>query len=155
MIIQLKRFVEKKTPAHIDPRYAMYYQNQYGGVQFEKKKTLVDYPIEGLDMRKYVQSIKDATEPVLYDLYAVSNHSGGLGGGHYTATCKNPIDGTWNYYNDADVQSCILNDNVKIGPRTWKIYRNIGAMDDDYNEKPWFKMMPIRRRQKIEDMRQA
>ena len=24
----------------------------------------------------------------LYDLYAVSNHSGGLGSGHYTATCK-------------------------------------------------------------------
>jgi len=90
-------------PEYMDPRYAMYNQNQYGDVQFEKKKTLVDYPIEGLDMRQYVQSIKEDNEAVLYDLYAVSNHVGGLGGGHYTATCKNPIDGTWNYYNDADV----------------------------------------------------
>jgi len=26
---------------------------------------------------------------LLYDLYAVSNHFGGLGGGHYTAYAKN------------------------------------------------------------------
>lgn len=31
-------------------------------------------------------SLQDV-EPV-YDLYAVSNHFGGLGGGHYTAYCK-------------------------------------------------------------------
>ena len=30
-----------------------------------------------------------APSSCLYDLYAVSNHFGGLGGGHYTAYCKN------------------------------------------------------------------
>lgn len=28
---------------------------------------------------------------VFYDLYAVSNHFGGLGGGHYTAYAKNKV----------------------------------------------------------------
>lgn len=28
---------------------------------------------------------------VIYDLYAVSNHFGGLGGGHYTAYAKNHV----------------------------------------------------------------
>ena len=34
----------------------------------------------GLDLRKYVQA-QDEPEPV-YDLFAVSNHFGGMGGGH-------------------------------------------------------------------------
>lgn len=28
---------------------------------------------------------------VIYDLFAVSNHFGGLGGGHYTAFAKNHV----------------------------------------------------------------
>ena len=28
---------------------------------------------------------------VLYDCYAISNHSGTLGGGHYTAYCRHPL----------------------------------------------------------------
>jgi ubiquitin carboxyl-terminal hydrolase 4/11/15 len=30
-----------------------------------------------------------------YDLFAVSNHYGSLGGGHYTAYAKNPIYKKW------------------------------------------------------------
>merc|ERR1712032_448458 len=37
----------------------------------------------------------------IYDCYAVSNHSGGLGGGHYTAYAKN--SGSWCYFNDSSV----------------------------------------------------
>jgi ubiquitin carboxyl-terminal hydrolase 8 len=38
-------------------------------------------------------------EPV-YDLYAVSNHHGGYGGGHYTAHCLHSVTGSWYFYND-------------------------------------------------------
>ena len=38
---------------------------------------------------------QDPKAPPLYDLYAVSQHSGGMGGGHYTAVCKNAIDKKW------------------------------------------------------------
>ena len=39
----------------------------------------------------------------VYDLYAVSEHSGGLGGGHYTATTLDDNTGVWYHYNDSVV----------------------------------------------------
>ncbi len=36
----------------------------------------------------------------MYDLFAVTNHMGGLGGGHYTATAKTP-EGHWYTFDDA------------------------------------------------------
>ena len=33
------------------------------------------------------------------------NHFGSLNGGHYTATCKNSVDGKWYYYNDSAVSN--------------------------------------------------
>lgn len=40
----------------------------------------------------------------IYELYAVSNHFGGLGGGHYTAYAKNGEK--WYDFNDSSVRSC-------------------------------------------------
>ena len=54
-------------------------------------------------MRPYVLGLKDEPNPVLYDLYAVSNHYGSLNGGHYTATCKNSIKDQWFYFDDSRV----------------------------------------------------
>uniref|UniRef100_A0AAY5K1N3 Ubiquitin carboxyl-terminal hydrolase 2 n=1 Tax=Esox lucius TaxID=8010 RepID=A0AAY5K1N3_ESOLU len=39
----------------------------------------------------------------MYNLYAVSNHSGNTLGGHYTAYCRNPSLGEWYSYNDSRV----------------------------------------------------
>ena len=39
--------------------------------------------------------------PPVYDLFAVSEHSGGLGGGHYTAVAKSPDSDEWINYNDS------------------------------------------------------
>nr|XP_006014127.1 PREDICTED: ubiquitin carboxyl-terminal hydrolase 4-like [Latimeria chalumnae] len=41
--------------------------------------------------------------PYIYDLIAVSNHYGGMGGGHYTAYAKNKSDGKWYYFDDSSV----------------------------------------------------
>ena len=38
---------------------------------------------------------------LLYDLYAISNHSGGMGGGHYTAYVKNFRNQKWFNMNDS------------------------------------------------------
>ena len=38
-----------------------------------------------------------------YDCFAVSNHMGGTGGGHYTAYAKCPLSEDWFSYNDSSV----------------------------------------------------
>jgi len=69
-----------------------------------KLDTYIDYPIEGLDLSDYVKSEEDKQKhPPIYDLYAISIHSGGLGGGHYTAYGLNPIDKNWYSFNDSHV----------------------------------------------------
>jgi ubiquitin carboxyl-terminal hydrolase 4/11/15 len=42
-----------------------------------------------------VKGPQSADAPPIYDLYGVSHHSGGMGGGHYTAICKNPLNNNW------------------------------------------------------------
>lgn len=46
----------------------------------DKIDLLVDFPVHGLDMSKYI--INKSHGPAVYDLVAVSNHYGGMGGGH-------------------------------------------------------------------------
>lgn len=53
-----------------------------------KLDTRVDFPLHGLDLTPYVLHTQ-SVQPV-YDLYAVSNHYGSLGGGHYTAYARIP-----------------------------------------------------------------
>ena len=47
----------------------------------------------------------------MYDLYAVSNHFGGMGGGHYNAYCKMP-DGQWHCFDDSQVRPVDKSDIV-------------------------------------------
>ena len=49
-----------------------------------------------------------------YDLIGVSNHSGGLGGGHYTSFCKNTLTGEWYSCNDTTVVPVVAA-SVKVG----------------------------------------
>ncbi|KAK1140585.1 hypothetical protein N8T08_010222 [Aspergillus melleus] len=68
----------------------------------DKLDVLVDFPVEGLDMTGRVEAPEDG-KGLIYDLFAVDNHYGGLGGGHYTAYAKNFMTGQWNEYNDSSV----------------------------------------------------
>ena len=61
----------------------------------------VDFPVEGLDLTGKVGFPED--KGLVYDLFAVDNHFGGLGGGHYTATAQNFFDKQWYNYNGMHV----------------------------------------------------
>jgi len=63
-------------------------------------------------MRPYVITLKDEPNPVLYDLYGVSNHYGSLNGGHYTAYVKNIINGKWYNMNDSSCSEARSSDVV-------------------------------------------
>lgn len=92
LIIHLKRF--KTNKIHSIGKY-------YFSGGSSKVSTLVNFPIEGLDLRRYAMSKSD--EPPVYDLIGTVNHYGGLGGGHYTAFAKNPKENEWYEFDDSAV----------------------------------------------------
>ena len=64
----------------------------------DKLDLKVDFPIEGLDLSHRLAIHEEGKSPI-YDLFAVDDHYGGLGGGHYTAFAKNFLDEKWYEYN--------------------------------------------------------
>ncbi|XP_062826773.1 ubiquitin carboxyl-terminal hydrolase 43 isoform X2 [Anolis carolinensis] len=95
------------------------------GEQRHKLSTLVRFPLYGLDMAPHVAKRSRGSkwgpwkQPTpesnqcnfLYDLYAVCNHHGSMQGGHYTAYCRNALDGHWYSYDDSTVEA-VLEDEV-------------------------------------------
>ncbi|KAI8468488.1 MAG: hypothetical protein J3K34DRAFT_477798 [Monoraphidium minutum] len=69
-------------------------------------------PDAALDLRPYcsARGLKECAArgalPPVYRLAAVANHSGTLGGGHYTATGRSAADGCWYDFNDSCVSRC-------------------------------------------------
>ena len=66
----------------------------------DKLDTPVDFPVVGLDMAPFLVGPR---HNAVYDLYAVANHYGGLGGGHYTAHAKHSGSGQWYLFDDSHV----------------------------------------------------
>nr|KAG5692572.1 hypothetical protein BaRGS_024132 [Batillaria attramentaria] len=64
---------------------------------------------QGLNLSDYAS---EGGQKVTYDLYAVSDHSGGVHSGHYTAICKNPYSGEWHTFNDTRVSPARSNQAV-------------------------------------------
>jgi len=65
----------------------------------QKLTTTIDFPINGLDLGKFAPK-RNSAVPAVYNLFAVSNHTGSLGGGHYTAYGKVGGD-MWYNFNDS------------------------------------------------------
>ena len=60
--------------------------------------------LKGIPIPKLFYSSYSKNMSVRYDLYGVSNHSGTLYGGHYTAYCRHPYKKErWHLYNDRAV----------------------------------------------------
>jgi ubiquitin C-terminal hydrolase len=89
----------------------------------EKIETFVDFPIDNFDLAPFCQQLNDgidssnpsADDPqikysTMYDLFAVCNHYGRLGFGHYTASTRD-VDGVdgkpiseWYSFDDNEVK---------------------------------------------------
>ncbi|XP_056119270.1 ubiquitin carboxyl-terminal hydrolase 2a isoform X1 [Rhinichthys klamathensis goyatoka] len=81
LVLHLKRFSEAR-------------------IRTSKLSTFVNFPMKDLDLREFAS---ERSSSAVYNLYAVSNHSGTTMGGHYTAYCCNPENGEWYTYNDSRV----------------------------------------------------
>eukprot|EP00004_Rigifila_ramosa_P018775 TRINITY_DN470_c0_g1_i6.p1 TRINITY_DN470_c0_g1~~TRINITY_DN470_c0_g1_i6.p1 ORF type:complete len:1007 (-),score=229.61 TRINITY_DN470_c0_g1_i6:88-3000(-) len=82
LVVHLKRF-----------QYTKYFR--------DKIDTFVDFPVEGLDLSSLQRNMRDQQTSAIYDLFAVSNHMGGMGGGHYTAYAKNSLNQRWYLFDDS------------------------------------------------------
>uniref|UniRef100_A0A8D2IBR0 Ubiquitin carboxyl-terminal hydrolase 2 n=1 Tax=Urocitellus parryii TaxID=9999 RepID=A0A8D2IBR0_UROPR len=69
-------------------------------IRTSKLTTFVNFPLRDLDLREFAS---ENTNHAVYNLYAVSNHSGTTMGGHYTAYCRSPVTGEWHTFNDSSV----------------------------------------------------
>ncbi|OAD00670.1 hypothetical protein MUCCIDRAFT_14515, partial [Mucor lusitanicus CBS 277.49] len=96
MVVHLKRFSHSRTWR-------------------DKIDALIDFPTSELDLTDRVLSIEDHAsvkdeDRLVYDLYGVDNHYGGLGGGHYTSFAQNFEDGNWYNFDDSHVTKVDVND---------------------------------------------
>ena len=86
---------------------------QYNDNQ-KKYDKFIKYP-KILNMESYCINYKGLS--MNFELQSLCIHSGGLGGGHYFAYCKNQMDNKWREYNDTHVSEL--------------------QEDDVYNKKPY------------------
>ncbi|KAK0389430.1 hypothetical protein NLU13_3005 [Sarocladium strictum] len=138
-----KKFDLWKTP---DILVAHLKRFSSSGWRRDKLDVLVDFPIEGLDLTSRVIQ-KEEGQDEIYDLIAVDDHYGGLGGGHYTAYARNFADGEWYNYNDSSVSkvkdpSSVVTSAAYLlfyrrrsskplgGPRFAKIFEQFDHVDD-------------------------
>ena len=74
----------------------------------------LEYPLT-LDLKDYnINYSKNKSNQ--YSLNGMAIHSGGLGGGHYYAVCKNYLDDYWYEYNDSHVSRVQSDKLMKYSP---------------------------------------
>lgn len=109
LVFHLKRF-----------SYSRYMKN--------KLETFVNFDIHNLDLSKYVKCKDASGRPHVYELYAISNHYGGLGGGHYSAYAKLIEENRWYHFDDSHV-SPVNEGDIKTAAAYVLFYRRVGTAD--------------------------
>lgn len=112
------------------PQYLIIHLKRFSYNRYWRDKidALVEFPIRGLDLRKYILN-SDNHDVNVYDLIAVTNHYGGLGGGHYTAFARNKDDGEWYYFDDSSV-SASSEESVVTKAAYVLVYKRRGVNED-------------------------
>ncbi|XP_063651010.1 ubiquitin carboxyl-terminal hydrolase 8 isoform X4 [Pan troglodytes] len=100
----------------------------YDGRWKQKLQTSVDFPLENLDLSQYVIGPKNNLKK--YNLFSVSNHYGGLDGGHYTAYCKNAARQRWFKFDDHEVSDISVS-SVKSSAAYILFYTSLGPRVTD------------------------
>lgn len=91
----------------------------------KKNQELVTFPLENLDLSKYVIGYKK--DSYIYDLYGICNHSGSVFGGHYTSYVKN-ANGKWYHFNDTNVIE-VPDERQLISPKAYCFFYRKKSID--------------------------
>lgn len=108
LVIHLKRFSYSRSMKH-------------------KLETFVNFPIHDLDLTNYVAH-KNNSRSQIYELYALTNHYGGMGSGHYTAHIKLLDENRWYNFDDSHI-SAINEEDVKSAAAYVLFYKRV-KIDD-------------------------
>ncbi|KAL3531018.1 hypothetical protein ACH5RR_010340 [Cinchona calisaya] len=104
LVIHLKRFSYSRSMKH-------------------KLETFVNFPVHDFDLTNYVAN-KNNSQRQLYELYALTNHYGSMGSGHYTAHIKLLDENRWYNFDDSHI-SPINEDDVKSAAAYVLFYRRV------------------------------
>eukprot|EP01139_Manchomonas_bermudensis_P002319 Amastigsp_a4354_12.p2 type:complete len:212 gc:universal Amastigsp_a4354_12:647-12(-) len=92
-----------------------------------KSRKLVDFPLEGFTPSDYLVDPRTRENPPVYDLYAVTNHLGSLGGGHYLAYVRHR-DGKFYTFNDSSCDA--IEDLAQIkSPAAYVLFYRLRGSD--------------------------
>uniref|UniRef100_A0A0D9WVP5 Ubiquitin carboxyl-terminal hydrolase n=1 Tax=Leersia perrieri TaxID=77586 RepID=A0A0D9WVP5_9ORYZ len=105
------------------PEVLVIHLKRFSYTQFTRNKleTFVDFPIRDLDLSSYVID-KSELSNCHYRLYAISNHYGNMGGGHYTASIYHEEGNGWYKFDDECVRP-ITEDSIKTPAAYVLFYR--------------------------------
>ncbi|KAL2320608.1 hypothetical protein Fmac_029577 [Flemingia macrophylla] len=104
LVIHLKRFSYSRSMKH-------------------KLETFVNFPIHDFDLTNYIAN-KNNSRRQLYELYALTNHYGSMGSGHYTAHIKLLDENRWYNFDDSHI-SPISEDEVNTAAAYVLFYRRV------------------------------
>ncbi|CAL8104877.1 unnamed protein product [Calicophoron daubneyi] len=117
---KVRRRCSKSFSIQKFPRILVLHLKRFSGERFRSKMSLlVDYPVTELNMTEFA-SPSCPQKYARYSLYAVSNHSGSVYAGHYTAACRHPYLNTWFDYNDSRVRS--INSQSVVSPEGYVLF---------------------------------
>jgi len=128
--------------------------SSYGGNRSKITKS-IQYPLNDWNLSKQKKS-SSGIYP-LYDCYAISQHHGSVGYGHYTAHAKNRFDGMWYNFNDSIVNGPVVNprsEGLGSGSSAYCLFYNRVERVDSYrggggNRKKCIEKKTVIRRQSI------
>ncbi|KAI3802030.1 hypothetical protein L1987_30153 [Smallanthus sonchifolius] len=104
LVIHLKRFSYSRSVKH-------------------KLETFVNFPVHDFDLTNYIANKNNSSRQV-YDLYALTNHYGSMGSGHYTAYIKLIDENRWYNFDDNHI-SPMNEDEVKSNAAYVLFYRRV------------------------------
>ncbi len=111
LVVHLKRFSNSRTlrdkiDAHVEfPIEGLDLGDMAGERNVAKRLIQQGIAIENLDLG-------NLDEPLIYDLFGVDEHIGGLGGGHYRAYAHNHTTDKWYHFDDSYVSAARPSDSV-------------------------------------------
>lgn len=122
---KLPRRVHKKLEIWKVPNILIIHLKRFSFNRRSRNKltSLVNFPIDNLNLDEFI--INPEEKGFTYNLFAISNHSGTLRGGHYTTYAKNSYNNNWYSFNDSRVKQIKNIDDIVSNTAYMLFYQKV------------------------------